>query len=1731
MSVAATPPPADDPPSTPERSSVPLTITAVPVKPALVSSLEINVEHYGAFPRKQHPDPPSAAQVSQDPASAPARGRPSRKAKLDALMALNARSESPEILTQPAPARGMVSVNAPSVAFSKRPESIQAPKLNMATIKQASTPKPKSNGAGGIFGLDECPTFRPSEADFRDPMRYISSIAPIGKQYGICKIVPPETWHMPFVTDTESFRFMTRLQRLNSVEATARDRINFMIKLNQFHKQQGDSRVTVPTISHRPLDLFEFRKEVHSRGGFDAVIKDRAWADVARKLGYGQGGVLSTQLKQAYQRIILPYDRFEERVRNSPTRSPLSPRKKGGSQFDTPPSTGGRMGRVPRAGFMKPGGRSTRSVSGSFTPIPQPGFSSPLSEPPDDFESEDEKSGSSSRGNRLPKDDQEDIEMSGTPPPAITSDPHSQDADLMPAFAQSNGPEKGPGEDVPPPPLNPGDACEICRIDDDNVNMLLCDGCDSAFHMYCLDPPLTQIPKSKWFCHACLFGTGGDYGFDEGQEHSLESFHMRDVEFSKKWFDAHPPAPSDLANKEEDSRLIGQGPERVTETAVEKEFWRLVESRTETVEVEYGADVHSTVHGSASPTVETHPLDPYSRDGWNLNNLPILPDSLLRYIKSDISGMTVPWIYVGMLFSTFCWHNEDHYTYSVNFMHWGETKTWYGIPSDHADKFEAAIRNAAPDLFETQPDLLFHLVTMISPDRLKKAGVRVSQCHQRAGEFVITFPQAYHSGFNHGFNLNEAVNFALPDWLPLDLAAVRRYQSYLKPPVFSHDELLITITQYFMTVKSAIWLEIPVKEMYLREMGLRQKLRIEFPDIDEVVDSKDRIEEEYQCHHCHSFCFLAQVTCSCTSNVACLDHIEQLCSCNPGKKSLRLRFSDEELGALIAKIAERAAAPTVWRQKFHKYLAESSRPPLKNMRTLVGEGERFASELPELITLRRCVDRANRWADEASAFTTRRLQSRKQKLRTTRRSALEEKSVGTPPPDNDTLKSVEEIERLIREYDTLGTQSDEFPVLVDIREQAMNFAANAKAVLQRSSEDENLADCETLLAQGSSLNVRLKEYSLLDKRVKRVHFMREVAKLGSRKMSLEDITNYVNRAQACDIPSAHPIVWELESQKAAGEAWRARALRCVEAPTVSLSELERALARPPWVPVDDVLLSKMETQRDKAAALDDQAKIILTHIPMNDDSLPTVDDMRKFLSKADGLSSASLDLLRTVVDQALDLEASFELLLTEPRINFDGMKPLRTLEQLRKTCDYAEEHLCTHMRLPWVERMMAELDEHESWVEENPQWLKSGQQQPRVMLNEIVEMLRYYKRPLRPECSCICLEPSNFKGAMMAPPTMKCHNCQAKIHIDCKMTSCPFCDPGNWNVEPLNHLREQLRKPTPYYELVIITERAPSLTRKFWRHYHEMKKILEHLQNFLEEVQHFLEDQHNQEDVYRIRCYMRAIYFLYVDWVAPDSDDVSPQQQLSQLYRTLVDKYRDRLSSPQPPPKKVRRHHKPRFLFKEDNTFCVCDHEDLDHPTIKCPDCRKVFHREHVGVRAEAPENWSCLLCCVRNGTDYQGNVVSVVMASSLGSLASSCYLDYKETIKQGKGPVVLTKDPNAGATKSYSLQCIRVVEGVPFANDASRPMPPAPMPYPMPPMMPMSYPGPEAFMDAMMDRPSKKRRTDISDHSHHHTGMPFMPPMPISLPTLPHGNQKNGVDRLPPAHSAPWMQVGPPSR
>lgn len=115
--------------------------------------------------------------------------------------------------------------------------------------------------------------------------------------------------------------------------------------------------------------------------------------------------------------------------------------------------------------------------------------------------------------------------------------------------------------------------------------------------------------------------------------------------------------------------------------------------------------------------------------------------------------MMVPRLDVGMCFSVSGWHNEDHYTSSISYMHWSGTKTWYGVPGSNAAEFEDAMRKTVPELFQQQPDLLSQQVTMLSPERLKQKDVKVYAVDQRPGQFVVTYPKAFHSGFNHGVSI------------------------------------------------------------------------------------------------------------------------------------------------------------------------------------------------------------------------------------------------------------------------------------------------------------------------------------------------------------------------------------------------------------------------------------------------------------------------------------------------------------------------------------------------------------------------------------------------------------------------------------------------------------------------------------------------------------------------------------------------------------------------------------------------------------------------------------------------------------------------------------------------------------------------------------------------------------------------------------------------------------------
>lgn len=101
------------------------------------------------------------------------------------------------------------------------------------------------------------------------------------------------------------------------------------------------------------------------------------------------------------------------------------------------------------------------------------------------------------------------------------------------------------------------------------------------------------------------------------------------------------------------------------------------------------------------------------------------PDSIFQVLseKTEMSGLSVPWLYLGMKYSNFCWHCEDLNLNSMNYMHAGAPKTWYAIPPPHARKFRDYFRKTYSEELKSNPRLLYDIVCQISPVELASNGI------------------------------------------------------------------------------------------------------------------------------------------------------------------------------------------------------------------------------------------------------------------------------------------------------------------------------------------------------------------------------------------------------------------------------------------------------------------------------------------------------------------------------------------------------------------------------------------------------------------------------------------------------------------------------------------------------------------------------------------------------------------------------------------------------------------------------------------------------------------------------------------------------------------------------------------------------------------------------------------------------------------------------------------------
>ncbi|KFD65775.1 hypothetical protein M514_07662 [Trichuris suis] len=435
--------------------------------------------------------------------------------------------------------------------------------------------------------------------------------------------------------------------------------------------------------------------------------------------------------------------------------------------------------------------------------------------------------------------------------------------------------------------------CNVCNGGDCEDRLLLCETCPYAYHTFCLVPPLNDVPYGIWFCSRCIqleYVKALDWsGFElDTRQYTLEEFKQEVDEFKARHF----------------------AYETVSADEVEKEFWRLVCNPTGNVIAKYAADLSTSEVGSGFPKRDDPDLTPdeleYAQSPWNLNNLASSPESALSFIDKEILRIKVPSMHIGSCFSTFCWHVEDHWAYSINYLHWGEPTTWYAVSSMEATKFETAMKDLAPKLFREHPNVLHHLITLINPTLLMTRGVNIYTVMQESGQFVLTFPRAYHAGFNHGLNCAEEVNLFPADWISIGRECIANYKESRRTCVFSHDELICRIADcegLTQEMRRALFCDL---NCMINSERMLRSITKDHP-VSERCIIENFADDKRQCEICRTTVFLSCVECHCApkDRTLCLEHVKSVCLMAPCSNcTLKYRFTMEQLDLLRAKLRD-----------------------------------------------------------------------------------------------------------------------------------------------------------------------------------------------------------------------------------------------------------------------------------------------------------------------------------------------------------------------------------------------------------------------------------------------------------------------------------------------------------------------------------------------------------------------------------------------------------------------------------------------------------------------------------------------------------------------------------------------------------------------------------------------------------------------------------------------------------
>ena len=78
--------------------------------------------------------------------------------------------------------------------------------------------------------------------------------------------------------------------------------------------------------------------------------------------------------------------------------------------------------------------------------------------------------------------------------------------------------------------------CELCKGGHREEKIIICDRCDRGCHLFCLQPPLENVPEGEWICPLCIAENSESRAFRAGKEYTMDQFEKLANDFKVDWF-------------------------------------------------------------------------------------------------------------------------------------------------------------------------------------------------------------------------------------------------------------------------------------------------------------------------------------------------------------------------------------------------------------------------------------------------------------------------------------------------------------------------------------------------------------------------------------------------------------------------------------------------------------------------------------------------------------------------------------------------------------------------------------------------------------------------------------------------------------------------------------------------------------------------------------------------------------------------------------------------------------------------------------------------------------------------------------------------------------------------------------------------------------------------------------------------------------------------------------------